>query len=163
MARKTFFSFHYVPDSWRVSQVRNAGVVEDNPAVSDNDWEAVTRAGDAAIERWIDEQMNGRSCSVVLIGNGTAGRKWINYEITKSWNDRKGLLGIYIHNLKNANGEQSNKGSNPFDRVSVGTTPLSNIVKVYDPPYTTSTYVYDHIKENLANWVEEAVTLRARY
>jgi hypothetical protein len=37
---------------------------------------------------------------------------------------------------------------------------MSNTVKAYDPPYTTSTYVYDHIKENLADWVEEAISIR---
>lgn len=30
MARKVFFSFHYQPDNWRVSQVRNIGVIEGN-------------------------------------------------------------------------------------------------------------------------------------
>jgi hypothetical protein len=28
MPRKAFYSFHYVPDNWRASQVRNMGVVE---------------------------------------------------------------------------------------------------------------------------------------
>ena len=28
---------------------------------------------------------------IVLIGESTANRKWINYEITKSWNDHKGV------------------------------------------------------------------------
>lgn len=40
--------------------------------------------GDPAIEAWIDAEMNGRTCAIVLIGNGTANRKWINYEITKA-------------------------------------------------------------------------------
>lgn len=38
MARRVFFSFHYKPDNWRAAQVRNAGVVEGNTPVSDNDW-----------------------------------------------------------------------------------------------------------------------------
>jgi hypothetical protein len=37
---------------------------------------------------------------------------------------------------------------------------LSSIVKAYDPPYSSSTNVYDHIKTNLADWVEEAVEIR---
>ncbi len=40
---------------------------------------------------------------------------------------------------------------------------LSDIVKAYDPPYMTSTYVYDYIKENLAKWVEEAIQIRNNY
>lgn len=75
MVRRVFFSFHYKPDNWRASQVRNIGVIEGNAAVSDNDWETITGRGDEAIRRWINEQMHGRSCAIVLIGNRTAGRK----------------------------------------------------------------------------------------
>jgi hypothetical protein len=31
--------------------------------------------------------MSGRSVAMVLVGKETAGRKWINYEIGKAWND----------------------------------------------------------------------------
>ena len=161
--RRTFFSFHYKPDNWRASQVRNMGVVEGNEPVSDNDWEEVTEGGDDAIKNWIDDQMKGRSCVIVLIGNKTAGRKWIKYEIEKAWNAGKGLLGIYIHGLKNQDREQSSKGKNPFDAFTVGEEKLSNIVKAYDPPYKTSRYVYDHIAENIADWTEEAISIRENY
>src|SRR5436190_12690971 len=99
MARRSFYSFHYMPDNWRASQVRNMGVIEGNRPCSDNDWESVTRGGDAAIQRWIDEQLDGKSCVVVLIGANTANRKWINYEITKGWNTKKGVVGVHVHNL----------------------------------------------------------------
>src|SRR4051794_17379767 len=94
MTRKAFYSFHYLPDHWRASQVRNVGAVEGNPAASDNDWETVKKGGDAAIQKWIDGQLSGRTCTVVLIGSETAKRKWIDYEIKKSWVDKKGVLGI---------------------------------------------------------------------
>lgn len=167
MARRCFYSFHYVPDNWRASQVRNIGVVEGNTPVSDNDWEEVKKGGDKAIQNWIDDQLKGRSCTIVLIGEKTAGRKWIKYEIEKSWNSNKGLVGIYVHNLKNSDGEQSDKGKNPFEDFTITidgkTKKLSDIVKAYDPPYKTSTYVYDHIKENLSKWVEEAIEIRNKY
>ena len=163
VTRRTFFSFHYKPDNWRANQVRKMGVVEGNPAVSDNDWEAVTRGGDAAIKRWIDDQMYGKSCVIVLIGSQTSGRKWINYEIGKAWDDGKGLLGIHIHNLKDADGDQSQEGANPFYRLSVNGKRLSNIVKACDPPYKRSTNVYAHIEENIASWVEEAIQIRNSY
>ena len=81
MARKVFYSFHYNPDNWRASQVRNIGAIEGNQPAKDNDWETITKGGDKAIEKWIADQMSGRSCVVVLIGAGTANRKWINHEI----------------------------------------------------------------------------------
>jgi len=165
MTRRVFFSFHYKPDNWRASQVRNMGVIEGNIPVSDNDWEAITSGGDKAIQKWIDEQLDGRSCTVVLIGENTAGRKWITYEIEKSWNSGKGILGIYIHNLKDRDGNQCNKGRNPFDYLTMKRDgkKLSAIIKAYDPPYLTSTNVYDFIKENMISWVEEAISIRNNY
>lgn len=165
MARKAFFSFHYVPDNWRASQVRNMGVIEGNQAVSDNAWEAVTKGGAAAIEKWIETQMIGRSCVVVLIGSQTAGRKWITHEISSGWNKGKGVLGIHVHNLLNAAKQQSSKGGNPLDYVTMKKdgSKLSTIAKVYDPPYSTSTNVYDHIKTNIESWIDDAIAIRAKH
>lgn len=163
MARKAFYSFHYIPDNWRASQVRNMGVVEGNKPATDNDWETVKKGGDKAIQKWIDDQLNGKSVAIVLIGSKTAGRKWINYEIKKAWEDGKGLLGIYVHNLKDSDQKQSSKGNNPFEAYKVGEKLMSDIVKAYDPPFSTSTYVYDHIKENLADWIEKAIEIRNKY
>ena len=73
MARQAFFSFHYQPDNWRASQVRNMGIIEGNRPATDNDWESIAGAGDAAIQRWINEQMKYRSCTIVLVGQNTAG------------------------------------------------------------------------------------------
>ena len=110
------------------------GIVEGNRPVSDNDWEAVTRRGDAAIKRWIGSQMYGRTCAAILIGTQTSGRKWITYEIQKAWNDGKGLVGIHIHNLLNRNRQTvSAKGANPFYRLSLNGTRLSSIVRGLRP------------------------------
>jgi hypothetical protein len=166
VARKTFFSFHYAPDCWRASQVRNIGTVEGNEPVKDNEWETITKGGDPAIKKWIDGQLSGRSCAVILIGSATAGRKWINYEIEEAWNASKGVVGIHIHNLLNSQQQQAAKGANPFDAFTMkkdDKTKLSSIVKTYDPPYSTSTDVYAHIKNNLSKWVEEAVSIRNAY
>src|SRR4030042_4958685 len=100
MSRRGFYSFHYKPDNWRASQVRNMGVIEGNRPCSDNDWEAITQGGDEKIKKWIAEQVDGKSCVVVLIGGNTAGRKWIHPEIVKGWNDGKGVVGGYGHNLR---------------------------------------------------------------
>jgi hypothetical protein len=162
MARKAFYSFHYKPDNWRAGQVRQMGVIEGNAPASDNDWEAVTKGGDEAIKRWINDQMSGKSCAIVLIGANTAGRKWINHEIIKAWDDKKGVLGIYIHNLKDSEKKQTTKGANPFDNITLGANGprLSTVVTAYDPPYWDSTQVYGYIKSNLSDWIEAAITTR---
>jgi hypothetical protein len=160
VTRRAFFSFHYNPDNWRASQVRNMGVIEGNTPVSDNGWESITSGGDAAIRSWIDGQMKGKSCAIVLIGSNTAGRKWIKYEIKKAWGDDRGLLGIHIHNIKNSAGQQSSKGRNPFEDFTVNGKSLASIVYAYNPPYADSQNVYVYIKDRLDAWVEEAIAIR---
>lgn len=163
MARRVFYSFHFDNDNWRANQVRNMGVVEGNQEATGNEWEEVKKGGDRAIQKWINDNLDRRTCTIVLIGSKTANRKWINYEIEKSWNDGKGILGINIHNLKGNNSEQDTKGANPFDYVSIDKKKLSSIVKVYDPPFKTSTYVYANIRDNIAEWIEKAIEIRNNY
>lgn len=162
MARKCFYSFHYQPDNSRAAQVRNIGFVEGNSVASDNDWETVTRGGEAAIKRWIDGQLEGRSCTIVLIGSNTADRKWITYEIIKSWNQGKGVVGINIHGLKNLDGATSKIGANPFDFIRHGNTGqnLSSIVKRYNPDGLSSKDRYAWISKYLSAAVEEAIKIR---
>ncbi len=177
--RQVFFSFRFSYDAWRAGQVRNMGKVSDDSTFSDNDWETVRSKSDSSIEKWIKDQMRMRSCVVVLIGEHTSGRKWINYEIEQAWKSGKGIVGIYIHGLKDKEGNQAQKGKNPFEDFCIDTTfnyivhhhdpadkdelNLAKVVKAHDAPYSTSTYVYDYIKENIANWIEEAIEIRNKY
>lgn len=160
MPRSCFFSFHYKPDSWRASMVREIGSIDGNKAASDNDWETVTGGGDAAIKRWISEQMKGRSCTVILAGTDTANRKWINHEIVESWNAGMGIVCIRIHGLKNQDQNTSTIGKNPFDYVNHKGEKLSKILKCYNPAGSNSTARYAWIKEHLAAAVEEAIRIR---
>lgn len=157
--RQIFYSFHFKNDVFRVQQIRNVGALEDNKPVSENAWEEVKKKGDDAIEKWIDENMAGRSCVVVLIGEETAQRKWVKYEIKKAWKDGKGLLGVYIHNLKDPKTGTCTKGENPFSQFTFKdrdgnekTIPCKN---------PTPNDAYNDIKNNLADWVEEAIKTRS--
>ena len=163
--RQVFYSFHYKPDNWRAAQVRNIGAVEGNRSASDNDWETIKKGGEIAIKRWINDQMKYRSCTIVLVGAATAGRKWINYEIIKSWDEGKGVVGIYIHGLKDKEGCISQKGKNPFEYIGYGNTgkKLSSMVRCYDPKGIDSKGKYDWISRHLSNAVEEAIRIREQY
>lgn len=160
VARKVFYSFHFDQDSHRVSQVKSMGVVEGQPILSSNEWEDVKKRGDSGIKAWIDSEMRGKSCLVVLIGSATAKRRWVDYEIQKAWNDGKGVVGIYIHNLKNLAREQTTKGGNPFAHLKAGDVAMSSLVTAWDPSYSTSTYVYDEIKAQLPILVDKAIHIR---
>jgi len=167
MAKKVFLSFHYERDAWRVQQVANMGEIDEQAILDEQAWEEVKQGGDTAIKKWIADKISGKNCLVCLIGNQTADREWVQYEIEKAWNDGKGVVGIYIHNLKSAAGSQDSKGSNPLGRVSVEINgsyrSLSGIAKDVDPTYTTSTYVYDWIKENIEGLIDQAITIRNGY
>lgn len=143
MARKTFFSFHYQRDIWRVNVVRNSGVVIGQAAAGFKDaslWEEAKKKGDAAIKKMIDNALLGTTVTVVLIGARTAGRKYINYEIQKSIERGNGILGIYIHNIKDQNGNIDIKGDVPKKLLDGG-------YKVYNWPFDN---------EKFANWIESA-------
>jgi hypothetical protein len=103
-----------------------------------------------------------RSCTVVLIGSKTADRKWINHEIVRSWNEGMGVVGIYIHGLKNSEGYISDKGDNPFDYIAYGDDgkKLSAIVNCYNPTGANSRERYDWISTYLSDAVEEAIKIR---
>lgn len=158
--RQVFFSFHYNNDCWRASQVRNMGKVDESSTFSGNDWEEVKEKSDDKIKEWIEDQLNRRSYLLLLIGEQTADRKWINYEIKRAYALNKGIVGIYIHKLKNKDGKQGNRGNNPFEFIILDGKRLSNHVKVFDSSYSSSEYVYDDIKQNIENLIEHGLDHR---
>lgn len=160
--RQVFFSFEYNKDAWRAAQVRNMGKVSNDSTFSDNDWEKVKSKSDESIRKWIDEQMNCRSCIVVLIGKTTSSRKWVKYEIEKAYELDKGIVGIYVHGLKDKDGNQTDKGSNPFCNIYTNSGErLSKYVKCFDSKYSSSTFVYDDILNNIDDLIEDAISNKA--
>jgi hypothetical protein len=98
--RRVYFSFHYDNDIWRASNVRNSARFDAVARASWSDasiWEEAKRKGDDAIRRLIDNGLKNTSVTAVLIGEETASRRWVNYEIEKSIKRGNGLLGVRIH------------------------------------------------------------------
>ena len=156
MAREpVFYSFHYDNDVFRVQQIRNMGVVDGNAPVSPNDWEQVKRQGDAAVERWIVESLKYKRCVIVLIGSATASRKWVKHEIKRAWELKKGLLGIYVHNLKDPRTGTCSKGPNPFSNWDVSGQSMANLITCRDP---NAWDAYGDISKNMATWVSQAIS-----
>jgi len=156
MARRAFFSFHYERDVWRAGQVRNSWVTKDRESAGFWDaaaWEEVKKRGDGAIEKWIDDQLAGTSVTVVLIGAETASRPYVGYEIKASHNKGNGMLGIYIHNLKDTNARTDVKGANPFANWHIERegrkTLLSDLYPTYD-------WVNEDGRANMGAWIEAA-------
>ena len=79
-----FYSFHYARDVNRVQLIRNIGKIDGQTLLNAQEWEAVRAQGPSAIANWIDTQMKYKTAVVVLIGNETASRPWVQYEIDKA-------------------------------------------------------------------------------
>jgi MTH538 TIR-like domain (DUF1863) len=155
--RQIFYSFHYDNDVMRVMLVRNIGAIDASPILSANDWEKV-KQNKSSIKKWIDDNMNYRSCVIVLIGRETANREWVQYEIEKAWNERKGIFGIYIHNINCPNGGKDRQGKNPFEQFTLKDgRNLADIVRCYQP---SATDAYNDIANKIAAWVEIAIDQR---
>lgn len=163
MAPSAFYSYHHNLDSNRASQVRNMGLIEGNQPATDEDWEALKREGDLAIRKWIADQMEGKSVAIILIGNNTAERIWVRYEIDKAWQAGKGVFGLHINHLEDSNGNLSKKGPSPFSGFYINGAHLNDVVETYEPPFTSSTSCSGYIKENLADWIEAAILIRGKY
>lgn len=119
--RRVFFCFDW-DDVWRVNQVRNSWVTKGNYKIAGfvdkAEIEKVKHQTDEEIRNWIDEQMKGASVTCILIGSKTDESKWVKYEIEKSIEQKKGLLGVLIHNLKDGAGKTDKRGANPLDNYN---------------------------------------------
>jgi hypothetical protein len=146
MARRVYFAFHYQRDIWRVNQVRNSNVVEgfDEAGFIDGSlWEEAKKKGDAAIKKLIDDSLKSTTVTVVLIGAKTSEREYVEYEIDQSWNKGNGIIGIYIHQLENQQGETDIKGADPLVKFDY------KGIWIYD-------WVDDNGYDNIGNWVDAA-------
>lgn len=159
MARRAFFSFHHDRDAWRAGQVRNSWVTKDRETAGFWDaaaWEEVKKKGTAAVQKWIDEQLVGTSVTVVLIGAQTSQREHVKYEISESHKRSNGMLGIYIHGVKDSSGNTDVMGANPFSLFTFKDS-NGNIVT-----YPTYDWVGGDGRNNLGSWIEAAAKKAGR-
>jgi hypothetical protein len=163
MARHVFYALHYDEDRTRVEGILASGALSGNTEASRAEWAKLHRAGDFAIQRWIETQLKGRSCTIVLIGAHSAMRPWVQYEIKRSRQLKLAMLGIHVHHLADAQGKQSQKGENPFEHPEADLGSGAAAIPVYDPPGTDSQLVYRYIADNIARWADDAVSERRHW
>jgi Thoeris protein ThsB, TIR-like domain len=142
MAHRTFFSFYYDDDIWRANVVRKSAALKPNIDVDFIDaslWEEAETKGDAAIRKLIDDALIGSTVTTVLIGENTASRKWVKYEIAESVRRGNGLFGVHIYKIEDQNGNESQQGANPLASE-----------------YSTYLWFKDKGYDNLGTWVDDA-------
>jgi hypothetical protein len=123
MARRTFFSFHYQEDVWRVFNVRKCLVVSNDQAADGffdgSVFEASQKEGDEALKTFLRNGLKSTSVTCVLAGQYTAARRWVRYEIVRSVLKGNGLLTVDIHGLRNSEKQLGVKGKDPLAEVGV--------------------------------------------
>lgn len=123
MARRTFFSFHYQADVTRAQIVRNSWVSKpdrDSAGFFDSSvLESKKRIGTDTLKAFLTEALSGASVTCVLIGSQTHLRPWVRYELVRSFQQGKGLLGIWVNAIKDFQGHSSPDGGlNPFTQLA---------------------------------------------
>lgn len=119
MAKRVFFSFHYEDvKTFRVNVVRNHSItkgVREAGFFDASIWEDAELHGNYAVKNLIDNSLNNTTVTCVLIGTETWNRKWVRYEILKSYERKNALIGIHINTIPDKYKHIFIKGSNPFD------------------------------------------------
>lgn len=122
MARSIFFSFHYQDvSSFRANVVRNSWVTmqQDFNFIDRSAWEEAEKRGTQQLKKLIELWLTGTSVTVVLVGTDTHLRRWVKYEIVKSFVEGKGVLPIFINRIPSKNENIKSKGINPLGRLAV--------------------------------------------
>lgn len=158
MARKVFYSFCYSEDINRTMVVRNRWVTQGSQTISGiidkAEFEKIKKRGDQAVYDWIDEQLEGTSVTVVLIGSNTLDRKFVQYEIGKSIERGNAIIGVHINKIKNMQTLSTSVKGN-----------VHTVIGYYQdnsPAYFDKVCdgIYDYVQEdgytNLGKWVEKA-------
>jgi hypothetical protein len=151
------FAFDHKRDSVRAKVIvehwRFSGTIEDTGLVSEAEWAAVAKKGEAGIRKHFDAQMRRSCVTVVLIGRETAINPWVRYQIQKSYQRGNAIIGIYVHNIRLFEEVEQEKGSLYFGAFGMGGKSegayFSQFAKIYD-------WRDDDGPSELANWIEVA-------
>jgi len=135
MARYVFFSFAYDDvKNFKVNVVRHSWLLNhsEETFTDGSIWEKEKTKGATTIMHLIDRGMNKTSVTAVLIGEETANRRWVNYEIVKSFVKGNGILGININRIRGKHQAISARGLNPLDRLAFQVSENGKIIRFYE-------------------------------
>ena len=135
MARFAFFSFCYEDvKNFKVNVVRNSWLLNhsSDTFVDGSIWEKEKSKGPTVIKNLIETGLKKTSVTSVLIGDETANRRWVKYEIVKSFEKGNGILGIHINRIRGKNQAISARGLNPLDRLAFHISEDGKKIRFYE-------------------------------
>ena len=135
MARYTFFSFSYEDvKNFRVNVVRNSWLhhTDDQTFYDGSIWEDERIKTPSKIKKIIDDGLHGTSVTAVLIGTDTAFRRYVKYEIVKSFQRGNGIIGVHINRIRGKEQQITTRGVNPLERLGFEISNNGNKIRFYE-------------------------------
>ncbi len=144
-----------VRNSWVIRGVKEANFV-DKAA-----FEQVKRQGEKAVHDWIDGQLEGTSVTVVLIGEKTLARPFVQYEICQSLQRGNAVIGVHISCVKDMRTQQTSVRGNPHTIIGY----YNDRQPVYFDAIADGIYDYaaDNGYVNLGTWIEAAAKRKGKW
>lgn len=98
--RKIFISYHHGGDQ-KYYDAFSKTFHDEYEAVTDNSLERAIDSDDVAyvLRRIRENHISGTSCTVVLVGADTWGRKYVDWEIDATLQKKHGLIGVWLPSL----------------------------------------------------------------
>lgn len=155
MARRVFFSFHYKPDVQRSEVVKKSQFLRGKELAGFFDssaMEEAQRKDPDALRRFLTREMEGSSVVCVLIGQETASRQWVRFEILQGLVDARGVVGVRVHTIADFNRNVAQAGPNPFDVLGVYCKDGNVYVVERSTDGTKWQYTTDFGKTPLEHW-----------
>ncbi len=155
MARKIYFSFDYERDRYRVCQIKDICMRdEDNIVTGDWDlesWQIAKNVGNDAIFAWVNKELEDTLVTVVLIGHNSYDLDYMDYAISESCKQGNAILGVRIDKMLDLGGSFDLAGKNPLNKFKINETEtLDDIFPVYE-------WTQDGGEKNFNKWIDEAI------
>jgi hypothetical protein len=95
--RKVFVSYHHASDQGYYDAFSNA-FCDTYDVISDNSLERQIDSDDVnyVMRRIRENYVSGSSCTIVLVGKDTWGRKYVDWEISATLDKEHGLIGVRL-------------------------------------------------------------------
>lgn len=134
MARSVYFAFDYEDvKTFRANVVRNSWIMNKYKFKDSSIWEESKEKGVKKIKDLIDTSLIGTSVTCVLVGSGTFDRRYVRYEIVKSFVGKRGLIGVGINWIKDNKGNTKLfAGDNPFEYLRLTISKDGSNIQFYE-------------------------------
>ncbi len=137
MAKRVFFSFYYEDvKSFRANVVRNHWLTKDDAEDAGffdaSIWETSKRHGDDSVKRLINDSLQYTSVTCALIGSYTWSRRWVRYEILKSYDRGNTLFGVHINSIKDKEQTVLPLGPNVFNHLGFTISSDGNTITYFE-------------------------------